>query len=455
VLFADSFKTEGSDTIYYTNRIVRTFNNRYGQFNDTAEKNLPQFLHTTIRRSINGVYAFYDDTSVDFYRRDTFVIQTLANAGDSWLYDTAANITATVQLVYPLTQFGVSDSGKQISLSNGAQIILSKSFGLLFFTADTLEGDSTKALQFLLQGIETRRLGDSVINFWNIYNFSVGDEFYSVETPSGPSPYVTNYIERKFTVINKDIYDDSISYTMSAVIYSYYYAYQEFGGSPPSIGAWIDTVVITYQDSDNDLSNKFPGQYMNYLYDLGFADTFGVSSASYVPDTTFRVPCKAEFNSFSFDSDNLLYNRGGQVNSYYCIICAGLGVTHSEVGFFETGDQFDIEAYTHNGITYGIMPTDSELLSVNAVAVIANTLPTIQLYPNLVRDNTNVFVSAIANASGLLFSLFDLTGRQVLSKPLNATHTTIDCHLLSAALYVWRVTDAQQNVVQTGKLVKE
>jgi hypothetical protein len=458
VLFADSFKVDGTDTLYYTNRIAREFTTSWGQFNDTGERNLPQFLHAVIRRSVNGVYTFYDDTIKDFYRPDTFAIQTLANAGDSWVYDSTAGIISTVDSIFAITQFGISDSAKQIGLSNGDKFLLSKSFGLLSFTADTIVGDSTKPLQFTLQGIEMRNLGDSVINFWNVYNFDVGDVFFSVENFYGPDPYTLDYVENKQAVISKVIYPDSISYTFSDIFYSVYDADPTNPwANPPRIYGGRDTFPGTYINSPNNLSNLFPGQYTDSLYGLDYSfDTLGKSCASLVLDPVFLVPCKAAYNFFNLDSDNyVIFHPYADMTGYYCVVCAGLGVTHSDVSFFEAGDQFDITAWTHNGITYGIMPTDSELLALAGIGDVSKPQVSVHLFPNPARDKTNIFISGVSNTNALIFSLYDLTGRQVLSARLTGIHTSIDCRMLPSAVYVWRVSDVDENVLQSGKLVKE
>jgi hypothetical protein len=140
---------------------------------------------------------------------------------------------------------------------------------------------------------------------------------------------------------------------------------------------------------------------------------------------------------------------------YSCVVCAGLGVTHSNVGFFESGDQFDITAWTHNGITYGIMPTDTELLALAGIGDVSKQQVSVHLFPNPARDKTNIFISGVSNTNALTFSLYDLTGRQISSTRLTGIHTSIDCQKLPSALYVWRVIDVDENVVQSGKLVKE
>ena len=183
VLFADSFKLIGSDTIYYLNRIVQKPN--YITSYDTVLKNLPQFFQKQIRRSGDGTYVFSIDSGYDRFNPDTFVIEAFANVNDNWLYDTTANITATVTSQTLQILFGTTDSVKQINLSTGDSILLSKSFGIVGFPSDTLTATGKTPMYYNLSGIETRGIGDSVINFWSIYNFNVGDVFIYQENDEG------------------------------------------------------------------------------------------------------------------------------------------------------------------------------------------------------------------------------------------------------------------------------
>ena len=56
---------------------------------------------------------------------------------------------------------------------------------LLDFPSDTLTATGKTPMYYNLAGIETRGVGDSVINFWSIYNFNVGDVFMYLQDDEG------------------------------------------------------------------------------------------------------------------------------------------------------------------------------------------------------------------------------------------------------------------------------
>ncbi|MDB5283805.1 MAG: hypothetical protein JWO06_2880 [Bacteroidota bacterium] len=135
VLFADSFTVSGTDTIYYPNRIVYPSNS--SSIADTAFIDEPRFLLKKMIRSSNGQYTFINpDTLHGIYNwslPDTFVIHANAGVGDSWLFDTVQNVTATVVAAGLSNVFGIPDSVKIILLDPPIFTILSSSANLLAF----------------------------------------------------------------------------------------------------------------------------------------------------------------------------------------------------------------------------------------------------------------------------------------------------------------------------------
>ena len=361
VLFADSFKVVGTDTIYYLNRIVQKPN--YISSYDTVLKNLPQFFQKQIRRSIDGTYVFSIDSGYDGFNPDTFVIKTQANVGDNWLYDTTANITATVAGQTLQILFGTTDLIKQINLSNGDSILLSKSFGIVGFPSDTLTASGKTPIYYNLSGIETRGIGDSVINFWSIYNFNVGDVFMYTDLEDG-SVYNSN-IQYKYTILNKQVFSDSINYLVRDVHYEYDWQY---GGKlimPPY--SWIGNITIAFKDSATHFANSFPNQLVPYSYNE-YANTLANmgSFSLYIFDTTYNVPCKGA--PYFFDvikSDTLLFQNQGYLNTLSCAVCRGIGDEFYKANAFESAINLQLIGYIKDGIQYGTVLSDGEITGVS------------------------------------------------------------------------------------------
>lgn len=122
------------------------------------------FLENQIAYPGNGV--------VSFQNPDTFFIQTNANIGDSWAYqtDTQGNsVSANVTDIFQTEILGETDSVKTIELSNGEEIYLSKNHGISQWTRtiDTLK----------LVSIPSRGLGEMYLNPEEAFDFQVGDVF--------------------------------------------------------------------------------------------------------------------------------------------------------------------------------------------------------------------------------------------------------------------------------------
>ena len=182
-VWTDSARAQGADSVFYLNRIVTNCDTCPVMF---KLSNQPGILRSFMVRKPGGVYNFRNPGSA--------VIKTLAKAGDTWLYDSLANIQAQVVAIDAEAVFGINDSVKEILLSNGQSIRLSKNFGLLQFPSSGQAGYTS-----LLEGIEGRNLGQQVPKFREIYNFNTGDIFqYAGKNMSYAVPYGggTGYLEK-------------------------------------------------------------------------------------------------------------------------------------------------------------------------------------------------------------------------------------------------------------------
>ena len=112
-VWVDSAFLVGADSVYYLNHVVTNC--------DTCPAgyklcNQPGILKQRMLKKPNGIYNFRTPGSV--------VIKTLAPVGNVWLYDTAQSINAQVVSKTLIQVFGVNDSVKNISLSNGQTVTL-------------------------------------------------------------------------------------------------------------------------------------------------------------------------------------------------------------------------------------------------------------------------------------------------------------------------------------------
>jgi hypothetical protein len=438
VIFADSFKTAGTDTIYYLNapgREAGPDNSRtYGS--DTLLLNVAQFFQKQIRRRVDGTYIFYPDTSDNIFPDDTFIIESSAGLGGTWLYDTTANITATVSKIYASTLFGISDSFKQINLITGDSIVISRSFGIIGFPSDSAGIAGNKKLYYSLQGISTRGIGDSVLTFRSFYNFNPGDVFMY---HSANNIEDCKWTYEKLTVIGKQLSGNSVTYTMRRVESDsdLVGCYQLFNSSR------TDTVLVTYTDSAGHFANSFPGQVVSGFYTPGIARLFpwivlqgqnpnDLSTDIYRTDQVFKVPCKITSRNF-IDTISAAFAPEEIWFDPICVICQGLGDTHFSGGGSAFGD-FDLIGYIKNGVHAGEVLDDREITAVTEIGAYA---PVINIFPNPSSGSWQLTVNDELTGSAL--EVYNLTGQLVFKSTIRNRQSEINIPGIASGIYELRI----------------
>ena len=188
----DSIEVVGNDTVFCLNRIMTNCDTcPNNQYNDFALRNQPQFLMRKMIKVSDSLYIFQDTSE--------FIIMPLKKFGESWMFDEENNITASVSYAIETEIFGIPDSLKNISLSNGNKIKFSKNFGIIEFPADN-------DYSYELVGIEgSREQGESLPNFWDFFDWEVGDIFQRMEYGEGQFDY--EYFIKKYEILSKEIID--------------------------------------------------------------------------------------------------------------------------------------------------------------------------------------------------------------------------------------------------------
>ena len=73
------------------------------------------------------------------------------------------------------------------------------------------------------------------------------------------------------------------------------------------------------------------------------------------------------------------------------------------------------------------------------------------VYPNPASFQFNIDISN-AEGTDIIFSLFDLTGKEMLTRKLSQPNARLDCSLFAEGIYFWVVTSGGENQ-KTGKLI--
>jgi hypothetical protein len=341
VLFSDSIKVSGNDTIFHLNRIGVFCNGSCPTITGTVPAgaiavNMPQFLQRQIIKHNSGLYSLYDTAH--------FVIKSLAQNGQSWIFDTTSAVTATCIAKIASNTFNFPDSVKTIILSSGDTIRLSKHFGVLQFPTPY-----SKNTYYRLAGIENSASYDStalyglkVPNAWDIYKFSSGDRFCSTVS------IIYTKGQGSVTQYQKILDIDSLRIVNGG--YTYYDA-----GSP------ILVFNSQFLSGINTLENKmYPGQIISsgyypqvglsvpgivYVYNIVRFETdaqqrFYKAAGPACPNSvsltnTIQIQPGYEYTGSYLNANSIA--GPGLLSDIYGV---GLGAVHRKL--WRTGEQFDL-----------------------------------------------------------------------------------------------------------------
>jgi len=443
-IFVDSIQVSGNDTIFFLNRI--------GTGCDTCSLppstyeigyyliNQPQFLQKTVTKN-DSCFIFSDTLN--------FKIFPHKNIGYTWLFDSIDSISASIISSYSTTTFGIPDSTKTIALSTNDTIILSKNFGIKSFSSPY------NPKSYELVGIERPNdtIGIHFPNFWDFYNFDIGDVFqytYDYGDPAGGFSELY-----KITILNKHISNDSLFYLVHKVghkeVYNpefHYYTYS------------IDTtlVFINYADSFPNLYNGqiciepethegITGFDDNYIIPICFIDTID----NLITKHNFCDNCYDENSNqvfFPILFEDLWYNYASaniyefKNDTYNYIFKEGLGLTKKQILLFEQSTNFDLIGYIKNGDTTGTIYSDSYITGINNT----NTFrPNFFVYPNPAKNKLTIKTNNFSSCHQKL-TITNMVGQTVFEKNItDKGKTELDISSLSKGIYLLRIDSKTNN----------
>ncbi|MBL7783515.1 MAG: T9SS type A sorting domain-containing protein [Saprospiraceae bacterium] len=365
--------------------------------------NQGQFLQKTATRK--------QDNSWIFSGKTTFVLFPLAQPGDTWIFDTLQNVSATVQGIFPFDVFGEQDSIKTIQLSDGRQIILSKNHGLLRFP------DGNEGAAYLLTGIPTRNLGENLPDWKALYDFNSGDilEYESnISWEPGTASNRNTVVKRR--IIQRSTDADTLVYTVETFVR---HVLQWSGPPLPSyshsIGQWrihpglAEPWTVGYPGQFfqvPDVPNGAQGSQVRWLTDTlyGLSHTLGILSTPFQWGgcALYAAPDGGQEQVLACDPCGSVFYRQHAV---------GLGLVRHAISCFEVWDYGELRAWVKNGDTTGIITPDSFfLVSVKNEPLV---LPVVVM-PNPSADSWRLFFPEPLLET-LQFSLIDTNGKLLAS----------------------------------------
>lgn len=213
----DSIRLEGNDSAHYFYRIDRpaglneVFYACNGQLmppNQFFRTNQDHFFGKKMLCSSNGDCRFI------FSDPDTFLLRTLAQAGDTWAFHPF--LVATVDSVVLGTALGVVDSLKYISVNNGRKLVLSRSHGLVsMFNLHefNLFAQTNINVDFRLWGIHEMGLGGRLPGIREIFGYQPSD-ILGYEYGYAGTSFHSSYGRNIYTITSLDSLNP-LTYTAS------------------------------------------------------------------------------------------------------------------------------------------------------------------------------------------------------------------------------------------------
>lgn len=301
----DSVEKVGTDSIFYLNRIVHVDILNVDLI--SVANNKGQFMGQTMTKKPDGSLIFFSE----LYDSRTLLLIPAAGLGESWLAMDDSNVTASVISLEEGTVLGETDSLKTIQFSNSATWILSKNHGVV--QADDLFFSTAHVH---LTGIETRQLGEKLLQFEDFYNFHIGDVFewrYEYNSIGGFLHSMT-----KWEILNKEVYPDSFRYYIH-----FKRKYVINGGGLNStyynnLLVWIQVRRGDYQtaSSYNKQGLLLPGNFENTsTYSTSFEGGKKIGNRA-----TYQSPQQLLCSIFPSDNFQEIYTASSQANGDCCNI---------------------------------------------------------------------------------------------------------------------------------------
>jgi len=407
-LFVDTVILDGLDSVFYFCKRAYSLQGSYNVY-----KNQPHFLQDKMLTSTNGIYRFYSP--------DSFSIHSQANINDSWFFSQSQQDTATISTVYQGLVFGQLDSVKVISLSSGDSILLSKNYGIIYFSSsftNTYDLIGIEALDY------STSIGVSMPNSHDIYDYEVGDIFVHRSILQSQSWY-TPIDHYKYRIASKNQSPTGVTYTVD-----FAETHDSGGPNPITRDSGTTTWTFNYPHSSVDEHNGIgmdinPAGNENYKMYSVYEDGNGLfykAMESHLLDTT--------------TTPNVFYSLNGKLRSR--IYAPGFGKI-SDYYLYAGGSTFNSKliAYYKNGIVQGDTSIGVNFLIPLPTSKVQEEAVSMTITPNPAND----FI--VLNFEGKKFNyglinvrILNIRGQEIKSSSYPSNKTiTLDVNGLVDGVY--------------------
>ncbi|MBW8050863.1 MAG: T9SS type A sorting domain-containing protein [Cytophagales bacterium] len=421
-IWVDSVSVVNGDSVFYLNRIITdcdTCSLAIGVYNNScyldtiypcdscfALENQPQFFQRKMVKKGDGIYSFEDTAK--------FVILSKAKQNDTWIFDTLNSINAQVINISLELIFGNTDSVKIIALSSNDTIKISKNYGILLFPHKY--GMNSK---YFLTGIEGRNLGEKLPDFWDIFNFSIGDVFQY----NGDYGYAgdQNIYTKKYTIASKQVSGDTLFYEIQGIINGTWWAWNPWPPlSFPYNYTYTDTLI--YIDSANHTTNKYNYEKVEMCNQLTGACypaclisklRAGIDGQNLVNKTIGDIG-NIDYIYYPLDSFPDILGKQPYIaaNTIEITYTESLGRVYFSHYFFEGSEEESLLGYIKGMDTVGTITPDSILLKINSNIITRKD--NIKIYPNPFLNK--IFIEyKLVNPANITIEVYNLFGQKVIT----------------------------------------
>lgn len=357
-VWVDSVDYNNGDSVYYLNRIGLLVH--------------PYLIksHVFLQKEIH-----FNDQKLVMFSPEEYVIPLEMSQGDSWIFDTINNLTATLVSVFEDNVFGQNDSIREIIIEDGQTdqhtLLISKNHGVLRFP-DFAYPDSA----YILAGLENAGLGQQMPLVTEFYDIHVGDEYEYREVDEYATQFNADQLitRKRYKVISINDTSEQLQYVVRGVYRNDHYG--AYGGHTISYG------IINETHTASKLSNLYPNQ----LYRAGE----GYKYCIYAWDEEYQAPSKSGGSrQFMGVGDSLRFILGGFTATSKYILGIGLVKINIEYSFNENW-RTDLVAYQKEGIVHGsfadycylLDPEIKQEMRINTADTTITTLDTLIIRAN-------------------------------------------------------------------------
>ncbi len=456
-LWVDSIKIINADSLFYLNKVVLDCFDCpwiFDSLTDYKIANQNQFLQERILKEEPDIYHFEGEK--------TFTLRTHSNLNENWIFDATNNIIATVVEVYEEEIISEIDSIKVIHLSSNDTIWLSKNHGIYKFR----EGEYA----YELKGIEGRNIGEIIPDFWDFYNFDIGDVFQYEH--SGNVLFTQWETIDKYEILSKEINSTGFIYEVDRVTTTI--EDDGSGSYPISSTQGIDTIVFEEPSADyyTELYNKTLVSHINSMYLCGGSADYDVKNYMGIyKDAMDQRVVKKTGNPFPYQQDKFIsyhypfnpnlpdyypdtLNSIGSCSgaSFYYEFKEGIGLICSKLSGFETTESSRLVGYVKGVDTVGTISDNMDIF-----VLIDNTEQISEEYENQIKIYPNPSVDGNFNISfytlnDIQINVYKLDGELIYKMPQSFNNLSIDLSNQPTGIYVIKLSN--QNFIKSYKLIK-